>query len=146
MIKNKLSVLLLLAMTFISCKAGETNESPAQPAPETASRPTSFASDDAMLDYIEKVHLNYMWDGADPTSGMAYERIHLDNNYPENDRDVVTLGGSGFGVAGLLVGIDRGFINRSDGVARLTKIVNYLSTADRFMACGLIGFMDLPAK
>lgn len=132
MIKNKLSVLLLLAMTFISCKAGETNESPAQPAPETASRPTSFASDDAMLDYIEKVHLNYMWDGADPTSGMAYERIHLDNNYPENDRDVVTLGGSGFGVAGLLVGIDRGFINRSDGVARLTKIVNYLSTADRF--------------
>ena len=63
---------------------------------------------------------------------MAYERIHLDNNYPENDRDVVTLGGSGFGVAGLLVGIDRGFINRSDGVARLTKIVNYLSTADRF--------------
>ena len=70
MIKNKLSVLLLLAMTFISCKAGETSESPAQPAPETASRPTSFASDDAMLDYIEKVHLNYMWDGADPTSGM----------------------------------------------------------------------------
>lgn len=132
MIKNKLSVLLLLAMTFISCKAGETNESPTQPTPETASRPTSFASEDAMLDYIEKVHLNYMWDGADPTSGMAYERIHLDNNYPENDRDVVTLGGSGFGVAGLLVGIDRGFINRSDGVARLTKIVNYLSTADRF--------------
>lgn len=132
MIKNKLSVLLLLAMTFVSCKAGETSESPAQQAPETASRPTSFASDDAMLDYIEKVHLNYMWDGADPTSGMAYERIHLDNNYPENDRDVVTLGGSGFGVAGLLVGIDRGFISRTDGVARLTKIVNYLSTADRF--------------
>ncbi|WP_036877806.1 glucoamylase family protein [Xylanibacter oryzae] len=132
MTKSKLSVLLLLAMAFISCKAGETNESAVQPTPETTSRPSSFSSDDAMLDYIEKVHLNYMWDGADPTSGLAYERIHLDNQYPENDQDVVTLGGSGFGVAGLLVGIDRGFINRADGVARLTKIVNYLSKADRF--------------
>lgn len=132
MTKSKLSVLLLLAMAFISCKAGETNESAVQPIPETTSRPASFSSDDAMLDYIEKVHLNYMWDGADPTSGLAYERIHLDDQYPENDQDVVTLGGSGFGVAGLLVGIDRGFINRADGVARLTKIVNYLSKADRF--------------
>jgi hypothetical protein len=37
-----------------------------------------------------------------------------------------------FGVAGLLVGIDRGFIDRAQGVARLTKIVGYLAKADRF--------------
>lgn len=133
MTTNKISILLLLAMTFMSCKAGETDEEIISP-PQTAvsDRPTTFANDDAMLDYIEKVHLNYMWDGADKISGMAYERIHLDNQYPENDQDVVTLGGSGFGVAGLLVGIDRGFISRAEGVARLTKIVDYLAKADRF--------------
>jgi hypothetical protein len=73
-----------------------------------------------------------MWDGADATSGMAKERIHLDNVYPQDDQNVVTIGGSGFGVAGVLVAIDRGFIGRSEGVARLTKIVDYLGKADRF--------------
>lgn len=96
------------------------------------SRPESFASDDEMLDYIQKVHFNYMWDGAEPTSGMAPERIHEDGVYPQNDKEVVTLGGSGFGVAGILTAIDRGFVTRDAGVARLTKIVDYLARADRF--------------
>ena len=95
-------------------------------------RPETFASDDEFLDYIQKTHLNYMWDGADPKSGLAPERIHLDNNYPENDSNIVTTGGSGFGIAGLLVGIERGFIPREEGVARLQKIVDFLGKADRY--------------
>lgn len=99
---------------------------------QTASRPDSFASDSVMLDYIQKVHFNYMWDGAEQTSGLAPERIHLDGNYPQNDSSVVTTGGSGFGIAGILVAIDRKFISREEGVARLHKIVDYLTRADRF--------------
>lgn len=133
---------LMLAATMLSSASCSSDDKPTNPggddnkektdtvAEET--RPASFASDDEMLDYIEKVHLNYMWDGAEPTSGMAPERIHLDGEYPSNDKSVVTIGGSGFGIAGLLVGIDRGFIGREEGVARLTKIVNYLRRADRF--------------
>ena len=68
-------------------------------------RPSSFANDEEMLDYIEKTHLNYMWDGANPNSGLAPERIHLDGIYPQNDKHVVTTGGSGFGIAGLLAGL-----------------------------------------
>lgn len=98
----------------------------------TAPRPTCFPSDEAFLDYIQRTALNYMWEGAEPISGLARERIHLDNIYPDNDRDVVTIGGSGFGIAGLLVGIDRKFINRTEGVQRLTRIVDYLARADRF--------------
>lgn len=99
---------------------------------EEETRPSEFASDDELLDYIQKVHFNYMWDGAEATSGLACERIHLDGNYPQNDKDVVTTGGSGFGIAGLLVAIDRGFIDREKGVERLTKIADYLAKADRF--------------
>ncbi|HBL32459.1 MAG TPA: beta-glucosidase, partial [Porphyromonadaceae bacterium] len=69
-----------------------------------------------MLEYIQKAHFNYMWDGAEPTSGLARERFHVDGVYPENDADVVTTGGSGFGIAGLIVAIDRGFIGREEGV------------------------------
>ncbi len=94
--------------------------------------PAEFENDSVFLDYIQKVHFNYMWEGADSTSGLAKERIHLDNNYPENDQNTITIGGSGFGVAGLIVAMDRGFITREEGVERLTKIVNYLTKADRF--------------
>lgn len=60
------------------------------------------------------------------------ERIHTDGVYPENDADIVTTGGSGFGIAGLLVGIERGFITREEGVARFHQIADYLAKADRF--------------
>ena len=106
------------------------NEEPVTPDEQV--RPATFDNDDAMLDYIQRVHFNYMWDGAEPTSGLARERIHLDGQYPEHDQDVVTTGGSGFGIAGLVVAMERGFITRDQGVERLTRIVTFLEKADRF--------------
>lgn len=95
-------------------------------------RPVHFNDEDSFLTYVQVHHLNYMWEGAEPISGLAPERIHMDGVYPENDADVVTTGGSGFGIAGLLVGIERGFIPRAEGVARFHKIVDFLAKADRF--------------
>ena len=130
---------LFLISTLASCascssdlkEGGKENGNEEKPDTEEV-RPETFASDDEMLDYIQKVHLNYMWDGAEPVSGLAPERIHLDGDYPEKDQSVVTIGGSGFGVAGLLVGIERGFIPRAEGVKRLTQIADYLKRVDRF--------------
>jgi hypothetical protein len=94
--------------------------------------PTEFASDEEFLTFIQKQHFNYMWDGAESHSGMAPERIHIDGIYPENDQEVVTTGGTGFGLMSIIVGMDRDFISREDGVNRLDKIVGFLETADRF--------------
>ena len=55
-------------------------------------------SDDALLDTVQRRTFNYFWDGAEPNSGLARERIHMDGVYPENDQNVVTSGGSGFGI------------------------------------------------
>ena len=30
-----------------------------------------FTSEEAFLDFIQKHHLNYMWEGAEPHSGLA---------------------------------------------------------------------------
>ncbi len=128
---TSLAFIFLLALA--ACKNEGGNTDPNTPVtPDESTRPASFANDDAMLDYIQRVHFNYMWDGAEPTSGLARERIHLDGDYPEHDQDVVTTGGSGFGIAGLVVAMERGFITRAQGVERLTRIVNYLERADRF--------------
>lgn len=100
--------------------------------PQEEQRPTSFASDDAFLDYIQKAHFNYMWEGAEENSGLARERIHIDGNYPLNDQHIITTGGSGFGIAGLIVGMERGFITQEEGLQRLIKIVTFLEKADRY--------------
>ena len=114
-INKTLISLFMLTLSWISCGAsGENIPAATLPPSVKQDRPTSFANDNEMLDYIQKVHLNYMWDGAESNSGLAPERIHLDGIYPQNDKDVVTTGGSGFGIAGLLVGIDRGFIDAEE--------------------------------
>lgn len=93
---------------------------------------TDQLSDDALLTLVQHRTFNYFWDGAEPNSGLARERFHVDDVYPDNDKHVVTSGGSGFGVMAILVGIERGFITRDEGVARFEKILGFLETADRF--------------
>lgn len=127
---NSIFVLLIVCVvSLLSCNENNSKEKAPSPVME---RPSDFASDEDFLDFIQKTHLNYMWEGAEKTSGLAPERIHMDGIYPQNDADVVTTGGSGFGIAGLIVGIERGFISRSEGVGRFHQIVDYLANADRF--------------
>lgn len=112
--------IVLILLASCSTKQGERN------------RPMKFATEDDFLTYIQYHHFNYMWEGAEENSGLARERIHIDGIYPHNDYNVITTGGSGFGIAGLLVGIERGFISRMAGVERLHKITDFLASADRF--------------
>lgn len=89
-------------------------------------------ADDSLLARIEYQTFQYFWDGAEPMSGMARERFHVDNIYPENDKNIVTTGGSGFGLMAILIGIQRGFISREQGANRCIQIVQFLRKADRF--------------
>ncbi len=93
---------------------------------------TATLSDEALLDTVERRTFEYFWSGAEPTSGLARERYHVDGNYPQDDRDVVTTGGSGFGVMALVAGIERGYITREEGLKRFERIVGWLEQADRF--------------
>jgi hypothetical protein len=81
-------------------------------------------SDDELLTLVQQQTFKYFWDFAHPASGLARER--------NTSGDIVTIGGSGFGVMAILVGIQRGFVTRTEGVTRLNKIVTFLQTADRF--------------
>lgn len=81
-------------------------------------------TDDELLTLVQRNTFRYFYDFAHPASGMARERNTSGNT--------VTTGGSGFGVMALVVGMERGFITRSQGLAQLTKIVSFLETADRF--------------
>ncbi|WP_053978257.1 glucoamylase family protein [Mangrovimonas xylaniphaga] len=83
-----------------------------------------------LLDLVQERTFKYFWDYAESNSGAARERYHL--NDPSNDQNTVTSGGSGFGLMAILVGIERGYISRAEGVERLAQILNFFETADRF--------------
>ncbi|HAN77227.1 MAG TPA: beta-glucosidase [Bacteroidales bacterium] len=92
----------------------------------------TLITDDSLLTLVQYQTFRYFWEGAEPVSGMARERIHMDGVYPQNDQTVITTGGSGFGIMAILVGIERGFITRQQGLERLQHITDYLKKADRF--------------
>lgn len=81
-------------------------------------------TDDELLTKIQQQTFKYFYDFAHPNSGMARER--------NTSSDVVTSGGSGFGVMALITGIHRNFITRAQGLSRVQKMLNFLKTADRF--------------
>lgn len=81
-------------------------------------------TDAQLLDKVQEATFQYFWDFAHPTSGLARER--------NTSGETVTTGGSGFGLMAIITGISRGFITRSEGIARLQTIVDFLASADRF--------------
>jgi hypothetical protein len=81
-------------------------------------------SDEALLTLIQSQTFKYFWDFGHPVSGLARER--------NTSGETVTIGGSGFGIMSILVGIERNFITRQEGIDRLATIIQFLKTADRF--------------
>ena len=80
---------------------------------------------DELLDLVQEKTFSYFWDYAHPSCGLARERL--------GSGDTVTSGGSGFGLMAIIAAIERGFISRADGYARLLKIATFLSEkAERF--------------
>lgn len=124
--KNNLTLLLLFATLMFACTSQKsTNQSGEGDSAQAL-------SDDSLMSLVQYRTFQYFWDGAEPISGAARERFHADNVYPQNDKHIVTSGGTGFGVMAILVGIERKFITREQGYERLKKIVDWLEKADRF--------------
>lgn len=81
-------------------------------------------SDEELLTKIQQTTFRFFWDYAHPVSGLTRERL--------GSGETVTIGGSGFGLMAIPIGIERGFISRQDGVNRVAKVVDFLAKADRF--------------
>lgn len=91
----------------------------------TALATTHPMSDGELLTMVQEASFRYYWEANEPHSGMTRE------NTPGDD-DIIATGASGFGVMAIIVGVQRGFITRQQGVDRLLQITSFLKKADRF--------------
>lgn len=98
------------------------NESPLS-APARGS--TRAFTDAELLDLVQEGCFRYYWDAAHPRAGMTPEIL-------PGDEHLIATGGNGFGLMALLVAVERGFVSREEGAARLLKIIRFLAAADRF--------------
>jgi hypothetical protein len=124
-----INILFVAIMLLGSSCLRNTGDKKGSANPE---KEAELMSDDSLLTLVQYRTFQYFWDGAEPVSGMARERIHVDGVYPENDMNIITSGGSGFGLMAILAGINRGFISREEGLKRFLKITDFLKHADRF--------------
>lgn len=86
-------------------------------------------SDEQLLDIVQRQTIRYFWDFAHPVSGLARERSNVAYDY---GNEVVTTGGTGFGVMALIVGVDRGWLPRDTVAKHLLKMVKFLAKADSY--------------
>lgn len=119
----KRTPLILIILVFvIACQKNNSTSD--------VDRKTYPLSDSELLDLVQEQTFNYFWEGAEPVSGMARERYHEDE--PDHDKDIITTGGSGFGLMAMIMAVERGFITRSQALGRWDTILGFLEMADRF--------------
>ena len=86
-------------------------------------------SDSALLDLVQKQTFRYFWDFAHPVSGLSRERSNQSFGY---GNEVVTIGGTGFGVMSIIVAAERKWITRDTATKFLLKMVNFLLKANSY--------------
>lgn len=90
-----------------------------------SSRKFPQLTDNALLDLVQQQTLKYFYDFGHPVSGLARER--------NTSGDLVTSGGSGFGIMALITGVSRNFITKPQGLSRIQTMVSFLkNTAQTF--------------
>ncbi len=83
------------------------------------------ASDEALLDMVQKYTTYYFSEYAHPVVGLARERSNDLNG------DIVTTGGTGFGMMALVAGASRGYVTDAQVIDIFTKIVTFLEDPER---------------
>ena len=84
------------------------------------------ASDSLLIDAVQRYTTRYFTDFAEPYSGMARERSN------DTKADIVTIGGSGFGLMALIAAQERQYVTDEQAIEQYDRILNFLETVERF--------------
>ena len=76
-------------------------------------------TDEALLDMTQRYTTRYFYDFAQPQLGLARERSNDTNG------DIITTGGTGFGIMALIAGAERKYFSRNDAYKTIDKIESF---------------------
>ncbi|MDP4270663.1 MAG: glucoamylase family protein [Bacteroidota bacterium] len=87
---------------------------------------THAFSDEQLIDMVQRYTTRYFFDFAHPDCGMARERSN------DIHGDIVTTGGTGFGIMALVAGAQRNYFSREQAFSKIEQIVSFLEKVDRY--------------
>lgn len=122
---------IFLLVLACSDDSGPGYQEPYVPDPGNGEEPTEQLSDEELLDLVQQQTFKYFWEFAEPNSGLARERSQ-DAAYNGLSPKLVTIGGSGFGLASFPAAVERGWISRAQALQRLDKILDFLEKAPTY--------------
>ncbi|HEY3853105.1 MAG TPA: glucoamylase family protein [Verrucomicrobiae bacterium] len=92
-----------------------------------------FANTDQFLDFVQETDFDYFWYLANPTNGLVPDRSE-----PTSPCSIAAVG---FGLTAIGIGIDHGWITRSQGAARVATTLNtFLQGPQGTNETGMMGY------
>ncbi|MBC7923868.1 MAG: beta-glucosidase [Ferruginibacter sp.] len=126
----KAITLVLLSLLLLPGRPwAQPVKTPKKTVPFDARQRPRNLSDEQLLDLVQRQTFRYFWDFGHPVSGLARERSNVAYDY---GNEVVTTGGTGFGVMAIIVAAERRWITREQAAGRVLKIVNFLWKSDMY--------------
>ncbi len=98
-------------VTAVGASGGESD-----PSATLAVIAHPFASDDEFLEYVQQTSFDYFWYGANPANGLVPDRSPTPSP--------CSIAAVGFGLSAICIGIDHGWISRTQGASRVRTTLN----------------------
>ena len=76
---------------------------------------TPITDDEQLLEELQRRAVLYFWEKADPGTGLVNDRA---KNFQADDYTAASTAATGYGLAALPIGVERGWLDRSEAAAR----------------------------
>jgi predicted esterase len=100
----------------------------ATPASQEATRQSLTRDDAAVLEDVSQRAFQFFWNEADPTTGIVRDRARTDGAaHDGKNRDVGSIAAVGFGLSGLCIAADRGWVSRPQALERARNTLRFFA-------------------
>jgi len=118
---------------FYQITAVTTNAQNSLPSATLPTIPNTFSNSNAFLDYLQQANFDYFWYAANPANGLIPDRSTAGS--------ACSIASVGFGLTAIGIGIDHGWISRTQGVTRVMATLNtFLNGPQGPGTTGVIGY------
>jgi hypothetical protein len=116
---------------FLRAVNGESDES--SNSPMASASPRAFTNDAAFLEYLQQTTFDFFWYEANPTNGLIRDR--------SEPSSACSIAAVGFGLTGICIAIDHGWITRDQGRQRvLAALQTFYNGPEGTATSGTIGY------
>jgi hypothetical protein len=121
-------ILCLWIAALVPGGCAATRPLPDPPGQSARQRSAVSADDDVLLEDLSRRSFLFFWEQADPTTGIVRDRSRTDGSPVEGDaREVGSIASVGFGLTGLCIAADRGWVPRTAAVDRARTTLRFFA-------------------